>query len=201
MEQLEKLVKGTDIIILSDEVYEHILFDGLQHLSILRYPKLAERSFVISSFGKTYHTTGWKLGYCIAPKNLMAEFRKVHQFNVFSVNSIAQVAYSKILDRKELYLELNDFYQEKRNYFQRAIQSSRFKLLKCEGTYFQLVSYNRISSERDTEFVRRMTKDMGVAGIPVSVFYRHNIDNSVIRLCFAKEEETLKRAAELICKI
>ncbi len=201
MEQLEKLVKGTDIIILSDEVYEHILFDGLQHLSILRYPKLAERSFVISSFGKTYHTTGWKLGYCIAPKNLMAEFRKVHQFNVFSVNSIAQVAYSKILDRKELYLELNDFYQQKRNYFQRAIQSSRFKLLKCEGTYFQLVSYNRISSERDTEFVRRMTKDMGVAGIPVSVFYRHNIDNSVIRLCFAKEEETLKRAAELICKI
>ncbi len=201
MQQLEKLTKGTDILIISDEVYEHIIFDGLEHQSILRYPRLAERSFVVSSFGKTYHATGWKIGYCIAPVNLMAEFRKVHQFNVFSVNSIAQVAYNDIIDRRELYLELASFYQQKRDYFQKAIQSSRFNLLKCQGTYFQLVSYSRISNERDLDFVRRMTKDAGVAAIPVSVFYSHHIDNSVIRFCFAKEEETLKRAAELICKV
>ena len=198
MAELEKLTKGSDIIIISDEVYEHIIFDGIKHESVLRYPKLAERSFVIGSFGKTYHTTGWKVGYCIAPKNLMNEFRKVHQFNVFSVNSIAQVAFAEILKRKELYLELNSFYQQKRDYFRRAIQSSRFNLLKCEGTYFQLVSYSKISDERDLEFVKRMTREKGVAAIPVSVFYRHNVDNSVIRFCFAKEEDTLKRAAEKI---
>lgn len=201
MQQLEKLTKGSDIIILSDEVYEHIIFDGLQHQSILRYPKLAERSFVINSFGKTYHNTGWKIGYCIAPKNLMTEFRKVHQFNVFSVNSAMQVAFDEALKQKDLYLELNAFYQAKRDYFRQAIKASRFKLLNCEGTYFQLASYSRISEERDIEFVRRMTKDMGVAAIPVSVFYRHQIDNSIARFCFAKEEETLKRAADLICKI
>jgi methionine aminotransferase len=201
MGQLEKLTRASDIVVLSDEVYEHIIFDGLAHQSVLRFPKLAERSFVVGSFGKTYHATGWKVGYCIAPKNLMAEFRKVHQFNVFSVNSIAQVAYSNILDKKDLYLELHAFYQQKRDYFQRAIQASRFKALKCEGTYFQLASYSKISSERDIEFVRRITKDVGVATIPVSVFYSHHIDDSIIRFCFAKEEETLKRAADLICKI
>lgn len=201
MKELEKLVQRSDIVLLSDEVYEHIVFDKLQHESVLRYPKLAERSFVVSSFGKTFHTTGWKVGYCIAPKNLMAEFRKVHQFNVFSVNSVAQIAFAEILKRKELYLELNSFYQGKRDFFQRAIQSSRFNLLKCEGTYFQLASYSRISEERDIEFVRRMTKDMGVAAIPVSVFHRSHSDNSIIRFCFAKEEETLKRAAELLTKI
>lgn len=198
MAELEKLTKGSDIIIISDEVYEHIIFDGVKHESVLRYPKLAERSFVIGSFGKTYHTTGWKVGYCIAPKNLMNEFRKVHQFNVFSVSSVAQVAFAEILKRKELYLELNSFYQQKRDYFRRAIQSSRFNLLKCEGTYFQLVSYSKISDERDLEFVKRMTREKGVAAIPVSVFYRHNNDSSIIRFCFAKEEETLKRAAEKI---
>ncbi len=198
MAELEKLTKGSDIIIISDEVYEHIVFDEAKHESVLSYPKLAERSFVIGSFGKTYHTTGWKVGYCIAPKNLMNEFRKVHQFNVFSVNSIAQVAFAEILKRKELYLELNSFYQQKRDYFRRAIQSSRFNLMKCEGTYFQLVSYSKISDERDLEFAKRMTREKGVAAIPVSVFYRHNVDNSVIRFCFAKEEDTLKRAAEKI---
>ena len=201
MQQLEKLTKDSDIVILSDEVYEHIIFDGLQHQSVLRYPKLAERAFVVNSFGKTYHNTGWKVGYCIAPKNLMAEFRKVHQFNVFSVNSVAQVAFDEALKQKDLYLELNAFYQTKRDYFRQAIQSSRFKLLNCEGTYFQLAGYSRISEERDIEFVRRMTKDMGVAAIPVSVFYRHQVDNSIIRFCFAKEEETLKRAADLLIKI
>ncbi len=201
MAQLDKITRGTDIVIISDEVYEHIIFDGIEHQSVLRFPKLAERSFVINSFGKTYHTTGWKVGYCIAPKNLTTEFRKVHQFNVFSVNSIAQVAFNEILKLPDLYLELSAFYQQKRDYFQRAIQSSRFKLFNCEGTYFQLASYHKISDERDLEFVKRMTRDMGVAAIPISVFYRNNTDNSVIRFCFAKEEETLKRAAELICKI
>jgi methionine aminotransferase len=201
MTQLEKLIKGSDIMLISDEVYEHIIFDGVAHESVLRYPKLAERSFVIGSFGKTYHNTGWKIGYCIAPKNLSVEFRKVHQFNVFSVNSVAQAAFAAILPRKELYLELNDFYQAKRDYFRKAIQSSRFNLLNCEGTYFQLVSYSRISDERDIEFVKRLTRDGGVAAIPVSVFYRHHIDNSIIRFCFAKEEETLKRAAEKLSKM
>lgn len=201
MAELEKLIKGSDIILLSDEVYEHIIFDGKKHNSVLRYPKLAERSFVIGSFGKTYHTTGWKVGYCIAPQNLMAEFRKVHQFNVFSVNSIAQVAFAEILKREELYLELSAFYQQKRDFFRRAIQSSRFKLLACEGTYFQLVSYRKISEERDLEFVRRLTKDFGVAAIPISVFYRSHTDDSIIRFCFAKEEDTLKKAADLLIRI
>jgi len=201
MQQLEKLTKGTDILIISDEVYEHIVYDQNTHQSVLRYPRLAERSFVINSFGKTYHTTGWKIGYCIAPQNLTTEFRKVHQFNVFSVNSVAQMAFDFVLDRPELYLGLNDFYQQKRDYFRSAIHSSRFNLLPCEGTYFQLASYSRITDEKDTEFVRRMTRDMGVAAIPVSVFYRHHVDNSVVRFCFAKEEETLKRAADLIVKM
>jgi len=201
MQQLEKLIKGSDIVLISDEVYEHVIFDGLQHQSVLRYPRLAERAFVVFSFGKTYHTTGWKMGYCIAPQNLMAEFRKVHQFNVFSVNSVAQVAFAEVMDHTELYLELNTFYQQKRDFFRTAIQSSRFKPLNCEGTYFQLASYSRISEERDVEFVKRMTRDMGVAAIPVSVFYRHQVDNSIVRFCFAKEEDTLKRAAELLSKI
>lgn len=201
MQQLEKLTKGTDIIIVSDEVYEHIIYEGMQHQSVLRYPKLAERSFVVSSFGKTYHCTGWKVGYCIAPENLMAEFRKVHQFNVFSVNSVMQVAFAEVMKKKELYEELSAFYAKKRDFFRTAIQSSRFKLLPCEGTYFQLASYTRISDERDTDFVKRITREAGVAAIPVSVFYRHHIDNSIIRFCFAKEEETLKRAAERLVRI
>jgi methionine aminotransferase len=201
MMQLDKLTKGTDIIVLSDEVYEHIVYDGLEHQSVLRFPKLAERSMVVSSFGKTYHTTGWKLGYCIAPKNLMTEFRKVHQFNVFSVSSAAQVAFAEVMKHKEMYLELGEFYKQKRDFFREAIKPSRFKTLKCEGTYFQLVSYKSISEDKDTEFVKWMTKEKLVAAIPVSVFYRHNIDNKVIRFCFAKEEETLKRAAEFINKI
>ncbi len=199
--ELEKLIKGSDIMLISDEVYEHIIFDGVKHESILSYPKLAERSFVVGSFGKTYHNTGWKIGYCIAPQNLMVEFRKVHQFNVFSVNSIAQAAFAEILPLKDLYLELNSFYQQKRDYFRRAIQSSRFNLLGCEGTYFQLVSYSRISNERDIEFVKRITREVKVAAIPISVFYRHHIDNSVIRFCFAKEDETLKRAAEALSRV
>lgn len=201
MLQLEKIIRGTDIILLSDEVYEHMVYDGHQHQSVLRYPRLAERSFTVFSFGKTYHCTGWKVGYCIAPQNLMQEFRKVHQFNVFSVNTPAQATLAEAMQHKEWLEEVNVVYQKKRDFFRLAIQSSRFRLLPCEGTYFQLASYSRISEEKDTEFVVRMTRDMGVAAIPVSVFYRHHIDHSMVRFCFAKEEDTLKRAAELICKM
>ncbi len=200
MQQLEKLTRDSDIVVLSDEVYEHMVYDGIQHQSVLRYPKLAERSYVVSSFGKTYHSTGWKVGYCIAPQNLMNEFRKVHQFNVFSVNSVAQVAFAELMKRKDLYQELHAFYQQKRDYFRNAIQSSRLKLLPCEGTYFQLAGYSRISEERDTEFVKRLIREHKVAAIPVSVFYRYTTDSSIIRFCFAKEEETLKRAAERLVK-
>lgn len=201
MMQLEKITKGTDIIILSDEVYEHILFDNLEHQSVLRFPKLAERSMVVNSFGKTYHATGWKVGYCIAPKNLTTEFRKVHQFNVFSVNSPAQFAYSEILDHPELYQELSSFYQQKRDFFRNALKASKFKLLDCQGTYFQLVSYKNISDQKDTDFTQWLTREKGVAAIPISVFYRHGIDSKIIRFCFAKENSTLEKAAELLCKI
>ena len=201
MKELEKLTKGTDIIILSDEVYEHIIFDEAPHHSVLRYPNLAERSMVIGSFGKTYHATGWKIGYCIAPKELTTEFRKVHQFNVFSVNTPMQHAYSEILSRQDLYTELGAFYQDKRNFFRNAIKGSKFEMLDCKGTYFQLVSYKKISEEKDTDFVRWLTREWKVAAIPVSVFYHRNLDQKVIRFCFAKENETLEKAAEKLCRI
>ncbi|MCS6935136.1 MAG: methionine aminotransferase [Chitinophagales bacterium] len=201
MSELEKLVHRTDIILLSDEVYEHIVFDGIQHQSVLRYPRLAERSFVVFSFGKIYHCTGWKVGYCVAPQPLMQEFRKVHQYNVFSVSSPVQAAFAEIIADKDWFEELGAFYEEKRNFFRQAISSSRFKLLPCSGAYFQLAAYSRISDERDVEFVVRLTKEKGVAAIPVSVFYRSHVDQSIIRFCFAKEEDTLKRAAERLLKV
>ena len=201
MKELQKLTKDTNIIILSDEVYEHIIFDDAAHQSVLRYPDLAERSMVVGSFGKTYHSTGWKIGYCIAPKELTTEFRKVHQYNVFSVNTPMQHAYAEIMSKPDLYLELGAFYQEKRNFFRNAIKDSRFELLDCKGTYFQLVSYKNISEEKDTDFVRWLTREWKVAAIPVSVFYHRNLDQKVIRFCFAKENETLERAAEKLIKI
>lgn len=201
MKELQKLTKDTDIIILSDEVYEHIIFDGAEHQSVLRYPALAERSMVVGSFGKTYHATGWKVGYCIAPKELTAEFRKVHQFNVFSVSTPMQYAYAEILNHPHLYQELGAFYQEKRDFFRNAIRGSKFDLLDTRGTYFQLVSYNKISEEKDTDFVHWLTREWKVAAIPVSVFYHRNIDQKIIRFCFAKENETLERAAEKLCRI
>ena len=201
MKELTKLTKGTDIIILSDEVYEHIIFDGQEHQSVLRYPALAERSMVVGSFGKTYHATGWKIGYCIAPRELTAEFRKVHQFNVFSVSSPMQYAYAEVLKYPELYLELGAFYEQKRDFFRNAIKGSKFDLLDCKGTYFQLVSYKKISQEKDTDFVRWLTREWKVAAIPVSVFYHHHLDQKIIRFCFAKENDTLEKAAEKLCKI
>lgn len=201
MKQLEKLTAGTGIVIISDEVYEHIVFDGKPHQSVARFPKLAERSFIISSFGKTYHTTGWKMGYCVAPKNLMAEFRKVHQFLVFSCNTPIQHALAEFLQKKENYLQLGKFYQDKRDYFAKAIRNSKFSFTPAPGTYFQLLSYKKISKEKDTDYAVRLTKEFGLASIPVSVFYHEKTDNNVLRFCFAKKEETLDKAIAIINKI
>jgi methionine aminotransferase len=201
MQKLEKLTKNTDIVILSDEVYEHIVFDGQEHQSIARYPKLAERSLIVSSFGKTYHTTGWKMGYCVGPKNLMAEFRKAHQYLVFSANTPLQFAFADFLSKTEAYSELGDFYQKKRDYFLELIKPSRFIPLPVSGSYFQLLNYSSITKEKDTDFAIRLTKDFGIASIPVSVFYHKPQDNKVLRFCFAKSNETLEKAAKIICSI
>ncbi|MCX6290189.1 MAG: methionine aminotransferase [Bacteroidetes bacterium] len=201
MKQLEKITSGTGIIILSDEVYEHIIFDGLKHESVCRYPKLAERSFVIFSFGKTYHTTGWKMGYCLAPTNLSAEFRKVHQFMVFCANTPIQYALADYMKKKEMYEGLSEFYQAKRDFFIRQISGSKFKWKPASGSYFQLLDYSAITNEKDTEFAKRLTKEFGVASIPISVFYHEGIDQKLLRFCFAKTEETLEMAAERLMKI
>jgi methionine aminotransferase len=196
MRTLESLVRGTDIVIVSDEVYEHIVFDGRQHESVVRHPGLAERSFVVSSFGKTYHVTGWKIAYCLAPRELMAEFRKSHQFIVFCVNHPVQLALAEYMQETERYLGLAGFYQAKRDFFRRQLAGSRFRLLPCSGTYFQSVQYDAITDEPDKAFVERLTREHGVAAIPFSAFYREGRDDKVIRFCFAKNDETLAKAGE-----
>lgn len=201
MLQLEKIIQGTDIVIISDEVYEHIIFDGREHQSVCRFPKLAERSFAVFSFGKTFHNTGWKMGYAIAPENLMKEYRKTHQFIVFTCNTPVQMALADFLKDENNYLQLPAFYQQKRDFFNLLIQHSRFSLLPSAGTYFQLVKYDAISNEKDTLFAERITKEFKVASIPVSVFYHKDTEINYIRFCFAKNEETLKAAAERLCKI
>jgi methionine aminotransferase len=201
MKELEKITRGTDIIVLSDEVYEHIIFDGQPHESVCRYPGLAERSFIVFSFGKTYHTTGWKMGYVLAPAKLMAEFRRVHQFVVFTVNTPLQYALAEYMKKKDEYLNLGKFYQEKRDFFIKLIKGSRFKLKPASGSYFQLLDYSAITKEKDTEFAIRMTKEMGVASVPTSVFYHDPEDDKLLRFCFAKTNETLEQAAEKLCKI
>lgn len=201
MMKLEKIVKNQDVIVLSDEVYEHILFDGLEHQSVARYPGLAERSIIVSSFGKTYHTTGWKMGYVVAPANLMVEFRKVHQFMCFSANTPVQYALADFIDDRSAYLELSAFYQAKRDYFQQLVKGSKFKLFPCEGSYFQLLGYQKITQEKDTDFAVRLTREHKVASIPTSVFYHKKTDNQVLRFCFAKEKETLEKAAEQLQKV
>jgi len=198
---LEKIVSDTDIVLISDEVYEHIVFDGQQHLSAAKYPGLAERTFITSSFRKTFHNTGWKMGYCVAPKNLMAEFRKAHQYIVFSANTPMQHALATYLKNENNYLELNNFYQQKRDLFTSLIQESKFEVLPASGTYFQLLRYSSISNEKDTDFAIRLTKENGIAAIPVSVFYHHTIDEKVLRFCFAKKEETIEKAAEILTSI
>jgi methionine transaminase len=199
--QLLKLVNNTDIILINDEVYEHIIFDGEKHHSFSRYPELRERSMVISSFGKTYHTTGWKIGYCAAPNELSVEFRKVHQFLTYAVNTPIQMAYADFLDHKNLYLQLAEFYQQKRDLFAELIKDSRFKLLPCRGTYFQLADYSAVSDENDFDFCKWLTTEFKVAAIPTSVFYHEQDDHKIVRFCFAKQDETLQKAAERLCRI
>ena len=201
MAQLEALVKDTDIVLLSDEVYEHMVFDQARHESVLRYPGLAERSLVVSSFGKTYHITGWKVAYCLAPRELMAEFRKAHQFIVFTVHAPSQYALADFMKKPGWYEQLKALYQGKRDIFRQALAGSRFELLPCQGTYFQCVKYAAISDEGDRAFVERLTRDHGVAAIPVSAFYPDGADHGVIRFCFAKSAATLEQALERLIKL
>ena len=199
-EKLARLVAGTNIVVLSDEVYEHILFDGEVHASLCAHPELAARSIVVSSFGKTYHITGWKIGYVVGPAALMAEFRKVHQFNVFTVHTPSQLALAEYMQDADRHLRLAAFYQEKRDFFRGLMAATPFELLPCRGTYFQLARYDRISALPDRAFAEWMTREVGVAVIPVSVFYADGRDDKVVRFCFAKQEATLQAAAERLCK-
>ena len=201
MLQLEALLKNTNILLLSDEVYEHIIFDGEKHQSAALFPGLAERTFITASFGKTFHNTGWKMGYCIAPAELTKEFRKVHQFNVFSVNHPTQVALANYLKTPENYLSLGGFYQKKRDLFLSLIKDSRFEFTPSKGTYFQLLNFKKITNESDYDFAVRLTKDKKIAAIPISVFNENKYDSKVLRFCFAKTDDTLKKAAEILCKI
>lgn len=199
--QLEKLISTNNICVLSDEVYEHIIFDREPHESISRYPNLREKSFIISSFGKTFHVTGWKIGYCVAPEYMMKEFRKIHQFVTFSTSTPFQVGIAEYIHKIDKINALSSFYQQKRDYFLELMKPTRFKPLHTSGTYFQLMSYEDISQEKDTDFAIRLTQEFGVATIPVSVFYRKGEDNKVIRFCFAKENTTLERAAERLMRV
>jgi methionine aminotransferase len=194
--ELTQVLSGTDAVVISDEVYEHIVFDGGRHESLARYPDLAERAVVISSFGKTYHTTGWKVGYCAAPRALTAEVQRVHQFVTFAVNTPVQHAYAEFVARDPFCSSLATFYQGKRDYFLSLLAGSRFRALPCRGTYFQMLDYSAISSERDADFAMRLITGHGVAAIPTSAFMANEDPGPVLRFCFAKREETLERAAE-----
>ncbi len=200
--QLADIVRDTGIVVVADEVYEHMVYDGVRHESVARYPDLAARSFIIGSFGKTYHVTGWKIAYCLAPKAMTAEFRKAHQFITFCVHTPSQLGLADFMrQRPDWYAELAHFYQQKRDYFRSALAGSRFELLPCRGTYFQAVRYDAISDEPDRALAERLTREIGVASIPVSVFYGDGTDNRVLRFCFAKSEETLERAAERLGRL
>lgn len=201
MLQLQKIVSGTGILIMSDEVYEHIFFDGNQHESILKYPDLFKRSFISFSFGKVYNCTGWKIDYCIAPDYLMNEFRKVHQFNCFSCNSPVQFALAEFLKEKKVYQELGNFLQKKRDFFYNLMKKTKFKALPSKGSYFQLYNYSAISDMSENEFAISLTQEVGVATIPLSSFYKKAKDDKVLRFCFAKKESTLTEAVERLLKI
>ncbi|MFD0941389.1 methionine aminotransferase [Pedobacter boryungensis] len=201
IQALIKLTKNTDILIISDEVYEHIIFDGEKHESVALYPELQERSFIVASYGKLLHTTGWKLGYCLAPAKLMAEFRKIHQFNVFSVNTPMQLGVANYLKSENIYDSLSSFFQQKRDLFRSLLSETKFKLLPCKGSYFQCVSYSNFSDEKDIDMAKRLVTDFGVAGIPVSAFYTKGTDDKILRFCFAKEQDTLEKAVERLLKV
>ncbi len=201
LDKLVDLLRNTEIVVLADEVYEHMVFDKQQHLSMLSHAELRERSVVVSSFGKTYHNTGWKIGYVIANEQLSKEFRKVHQFNVFSVNTPMQAAYAQFLATDKSYEQLPAFYQQKRDLFLKLVQKSRFDFVPTHSTYFQLASYQRISEEDDSTFTKWLVKEKGLAVIPVSPFIQANDQPKLIRFCFAKSDETLQKAGEVICAI
>ena len=198
MRVLASILRDTSIVVVSDEVYEHLIYDGHQHQSVARFPELAERSFVVSSFGKTYSVTGWKMGYALAPKELMAEFRKVHQFNVFVTNGPLQYVLAEYMRDKDAYLSLAAFYQRKRDFFLAGITGSRFRPLPSRGTFFQNLAYDAITDEKDTELAVRLTKEKGIASIPLSVFYHDGHCDRVLRFCFAKSEETLAKGAAIL---
>ncbi len=202
IQQLRGVIEGRDIHIISDEVYEHISFDGKPHLSLLRYPDLAAKTFAISSFGKTYHATGWRVGYCIAPKAMMEEFLRIHQFINFSTNAPMSYAIADFLrDCPQHHLELASFYQRKRDLFNELMEPSRFKLTPSSGTYFQLADYSAISDQPDTEFAARLTQQYKVAAIPVSVFYKHPPEQKIVRFCFAKHDDTLREAVTKLINV
>jgi len=201
LKELDKMTRDSAILILSDEVYEHILFDGVRHEGVCLYPSLRERSLVVSSFGKTFHATGWKSGYCLAPENLTREFRKIHQFMVFAVNTPVQHAIAEYLERPSRYQGLGGFFQARRDFFLQAISASRFSFIPAAGTYFQLLDYSRISDEAEMDFARRLVKEHKIAAVPVSPFYGKPVNNNMLRFCFAKSEETLEKAADILCKI
>ena len=194
--ELRNIVANSNILILSDEVYEHLIYDGIAHQSMLRYPDLLARSFVCFSFGKTYHCTGWKLGYCIAPAEMMKEFRKVHQFNCFSCDSPKQVGIANYIQNKEAYLQLGPFLQQKRDYFRALMKNTPFECIPSHGSYFECYRYGHFTDEPDKELAIRLTKEYGIATVPVSAFYKNGVDNKVLRFCFAKKEETLEKAVE-----
>jgi methionine aminotransferase len=198
---LREIVTKNSMMIISDEVYEHIIFDGLTHQSMLRHPDLAARSFVISSFGKTYHTTGWKVGYCIAPAAMTKALQQVHQFLTFAVNTPIQHAFAEFMVRKDAFMGLADFYQQKRDLFLSMIKESRFRPLACRGTFFQLLDYSPISGQPELEFARWLTSEHGVAAIPPSSLYHQADDHHVLRFCFAKKDDTIERAADLLCQV
>ncbi|MEO9893622.1 methionine aminotransferase [Aurantibacter sp.] len=201
MLQLQEILKNTNIIVVSDEVYEHIIFDGHKHQSASRFNDLASRSFVCASFGKTFHVTGWKLGYCVAPAALMHEFRKIHQFAVFCVDHPVQRAIAEYLKNEQNYLDLNDFYQEKRDYFLSRLRNSKFKFTPSQGTYFQLLDYTAISNETDEDLAKRLIVEKKLASIAISSFNVDKRQDGVLRFCFAKKKDTLEKACDILCNL
>jgi len=199
--QLQEIVVANNLYLISDEVYEHLIYDEKPHASVLKYPELYKRSFIVYSFGKTYHCTGWKLGYCIAPENLSKEFRKVHQFNVFSCDTPKQLGIAKYMINKEAYLTLGNFYQEKRDYLRALLKDTPLVPIPSSGSYFESYSYASISNESDTIFAEKLVTEYGIATIPMSAFYQDGTDHKVIRLCFAKQKETLEAAAACLQKL
>jgi methionine aminotransferase len=201
LERLAELTRDRQVLIASDEVYEYIVFDGARHLSLASHPELVRRSFIISSFAKTYHTTGWKVGYCLAPRTLTRELQKIHQFLTFSVNTPIQHAYAEFMQHRQYFDQLPEFYQKKRDFFLAQIKASAFRPLPCRGTYYVMLDYSAITGEPDVEFARRLLTEHGVAAIPPSVFYHRNDDHKVLRFCFAKSRETLETAAGRLCAV